>query len=150
LASRHLGTSRAPLRESLWRLRGAGLVTGSGRDTRTVALTADDIRELHLLRTTLEALLYQNSVRDTMLLGSANGTPERRRCRRRDRLDQAAIGNVGGFVGLITEVPVVPVLHFSCSLSSSLLVLALLARHVTGLEVPQEEAFERALRPEEP
>lgn len=56
-----LGTSRAPLREAIWRLRGDGLVTGFGRDTRVVCLQAEDIRELHLLRTSLETLLYQSA-----------------------------------------------------------------------------------------
>jgi DNA-binding GntR family transcriptional regulator len=61
--ARQMGTSRAPLREALWMLRSDGLVTGSGRDTRVVALSADDIRELHLLRATLETLLFQSAAR---------------------------------------------------------------------------------------
>ena len=58
-----MGTSRAPLREAILMLKGEGLVTGSGRDTRVVALSADDIRELHLLRATLETLLFQSAAR---------------------------------------------------------------------------------------
>ena len=58
-----MGTSRAPLREAIWMLKGDGLVTGSGRDTRVVALSADDIRELHMLRATLETLLFQSAAR---------------------------------------------------------------------------------------
>src|SRR3712207_2323559 len=58
--ARQMGTSRAPLREAILKLKGEGLVTGSGRETRVVALSADDIRELHLLRATLETLLFQD------------------------------------------------------------------------------------------
>ena len=61
--ARQMGTSRAPLREAIWMLKGDGFVTGSGRDTRVVALSADDIRELHLLRATLETLLIQSAAR---------------------------------------------------------------------------------------
>jgi DNA-binding GntR family transcriptional regulator len=61
--ARQMGTSRAPLREAIWMLKGDGFVTGSGRDTRVVALSTDDIRELHLLRATLETLLIQSAAR---------------------------------------------------------------------------------------
>jgi DNA-binding GntR family transcriptional regulator len=56
-----LGVSRAPLREAIWQLKADGLIVGSGRSTRVVALSQRDIRELHLLRTTLETTLYQSA-----------------------------------------------------------------------------------------
>lgn len=89
--AKQLGTSRAPLREAIWRLKSDGLIIGSGRETRTVALTVDDVREFHLLRTTLETLLYQSAARsistsetseleqlvEQMLLAAAEGERER-------------------------------------------------------------------------
>ncbi|WP_162606302.1 GntR family transcriptional regulator [Jiangella asiatica] len=56
-----LGVSRAPLREAIWQLKADGLIVGAGRSTRVVALSQRDIRELHLLRTTLETTLYQSA-----------------------------------------------------------------------------------------
>jgi DNA-binding GntR family transcriptional regulator len=56
-----LGVSRAPLREAIWQLKADGLIVGSGRSTRVVALSQRDIRELHLLRATLETTLYQSA-----------------------------------------------------------------------------------------
>ena len=64
--ARQMGTSRAPLREAILKLKGEGLVTGSGRDTRVVALSDDDIRELQLLRATLEKLLFQSATCNIM------------------------------------------------------------------------------------
>lgn len=59
--ARQLGVSRGPLREAIWQLKADGLIVGSGRSTRVVALSQRDIRELHLLRTTLETTLYQSA-----------------------------------------------------------------------------------------
>lgn len=56
-----LGVSRAPLREAIWQLKADGLIVGSGRSTRVVALSQRDIRELHLVRVTLETSLYQSA-----------------------------------------------------------------------------------------
>jgi DNA-binding GntR family transcriptional regulator len=56
-----LGVSRAPLREALWQLKADGLIIGSGRQTRVVALSQRDVHELHLMRMTLETVLYQSA-----------------------------------------------------------------------------------------
>ncbi|MEW1822870.1 GntR family transcriptional regulator [Arthrobacter sp. NPDC080031] len=58
-----LGMSRAPLREAILHLRRDGLVSGTGRDTRIIELSPTDIRELHLMRATLETLAYQSAAR---------------------------------------------------------------------------------------
>ncbi|MER7006744.1 GntR family transcriptional regulator [Dactylosporangium sp. NPDC000555] len=60
--SRQLGVSRAPLREAIWLLKRDGLlVEESARTTRVVQLTEDDVHELHMIRTVLETLAYQQS-----------------------------------------------------------------------------------------
>lgn len=61
--SQQLGVSRAPLREAIWQLKADGLIVGQGRSTRVVALSQRDIRELHLLRVTLETTLYQHAAK---------------------------------------------------------------------------------------
>jgi DNA-binding GntR family transcriptional regulator len=58
-----LGVSRAPLREAIQRLRRDGLVAGVGRDTRVIQLSPKTIRELHLMRATLETLAFQSAAR---------------------------------------------------------------------------------------
>lgn len=58
-----LGVSRAPLREAIHRLRRDGLLSGAGRDTRVIELSPQAIRELHLMRATLEALALQSAAR---------------------------------------------------------------------------------------
>ncbi|KXK62046.1 hypothetical protein AWW66_10385 [Micromonospora rosaria] len=60
--ARQLGVSRAPLREAIWLLKRDGLlVEESARTTRVVQLTEDDVRELHMIRTLLETLAYQQA-----------------------------------------------------------------------------------------
>jgi DNA-binding GntR family transcriptional regulator len=55
-----MGVSRAPLREALRQLKREGLVVAEAhRETRVVSFTMDDIRELHLIRATLETLAFQ-------------------------------------------------------------------------------------------
>jgi DNA-binding GntR family transcriptional regulator len=60
--ARQLGVSRAPLREAVWLLKRDGLlVEESARTTRVVQLTEDDVHELHMIRTVLETLAYQQA-----------------------------------------------------------------------------------------
>ncbi|MEU5552057.1 GntR family transcriptional regulator [Micromonospora sp. NPDC047793] len=60
--ARQLGVSRAPLREAIWLLKRDGLlVEESARTTRVVQLTEDDVHELHMVRTVLETLAYQQA-----------------------------------------------------------------------------------------
>ncbi|MEV0732546.1 GntR family transcriptional regulator [Polymorphospora sp. NPDC050346] len=60
--ARQLGVSRAPLREAIWLLKRDGLlVEESARTTRVVQLTEDDVHELHMIRTVLETLAYQQA-----------------------------------------------------------------------------------------
>ncbi|MFC0531809.1 GntR family transcriptional regulator [Phytohabitans kaempferiae] len=60
--AKQLGVSRAPLREAIWLLKRDGLlVDESARSTRVVQLTEDDVHELHMIRTVLETLAYQQA-----------------------------------------------------------------------------------------
>jgi DNA-binding GntR family transcriptional regulator len=61
--ARDLGMSRTPLREAIQRLRRDGLIVGVGRETRVIEISPKTIRELHLLRATLETLAYQSAAR---------------------------------------------------------------------------------------
>lgn len=61
--ARQLTVSRSPIREALRRLALEGLVVGQPhRGFRVVSMTEEDIRELYLLRTTLEGLAARLAV----------------------------------------------------------------------------------------
>jgi len=62
--AKQMDVSRAPLREALWHLERDGLVVDGGlRERRVVSLTEDDIKELHLIRSLLETLAFQNAAK---------------------------------------------------------------------------------------
>lgn len=62
--ARQVKVSRAPLRQAIWLLKRDGLlIDESARSTRVVTLSADSVRELHLIRTVLETVAYQHAAR---------------------------------------------------------------------------------------
>jgi GntR family transcriptional regulator, gluconate operon transcriptional repressor len=54
--------SRGPVRDAVAILRAEGLVTGSGRNSVTAALSVDDIEELMALRESFEFLAVERAI----------------------------------------------------------------------------------------